>query len=232
MICIICSENIMEKNKVIILGTTMFSTQLCEILKAENVEIIGFTVDKAYMTSETFNGLPVYPFEELETYVYSKEVSILNTMGYMRMNDVRRQKHLECKSRGLSVFTFISKNAQVYTKEIGEGCIIMPGSYVGPVTKIGECCVVWPGAVLSHHNTIGDNCWIAPSCCLGGGAKVNRNCFFGLGSTIRNEIELAEYTFVGAHSYVGKDTVRGGAYVGVPAKLLSGKDAFEIVAKV
>lgn len=222
----------MDSNKVIILGTTMFSSQLCEIMKTEGVEVVGFTVDKAYMASKTFDDLLVFPFEELENYINTKEVSILNTIGYMRMNDVRSQKHLECKSRGLSIYTFISKNAQVYTKEIGEGSIIMPGSYVGPFSKIGNSCVVWPGAVLSHHNTIGDNCWIAPSCCLGGGAKVKQNSFIGLGSSIRNEIELADYTFVGAHSYVGKDTVQRGAYIGVPAKLIPDKGSYEVVSKV
>ena len=221
-----------EHKKVVILGATMFSSQLCEILKVEGTEVIGFTVDKAYLNSDTFNGLPVFPFEELESYVNTKVVSILNTIGYIRMNDVRRLKHMDCKSRGLNVLTFVSENAQVYTNDIGEGSIIMPGSYVGPFSKMGECCVVWPGVVLSHHNTIGNNCWIAPSCCIGGGAKVNQNCFLGLGSTIRNEIELADYTFVGAHSYVGKDTVQGGAYVGVPSRLLSRGNSYEIVANV
>lgn len=221
-----------EVQKIVILGTTMFSSQLCEILKAEGVEVIGFTVDKAYLYCDTFNDLPVYPFEELENCVNIKEVPILNTIGYIRMNDVRRQKHIECKRRGLIVFTFVSENAHVYTNDIGEGSIIMPGSYVGPFSKVGECCVVWPGAVLSHHNIIGDNCFIAPSCCLGGGTKVNQNCFLGLGSTIKNEIELADYTFVSAHSYVGKDTIYGGAYVGVPARFLSGVDSYEIVEKV
>ena len=210
----------------------MFSSLLCEMMKTEGVEVIGFTANKAYMTRDTLDDLPVFPFEELETYINTKEVSILNTIGYMQMNDVRSQKHLECKSRGLSVFTFISKNAQVYTKEIGEGSIIMPGSFVGPFSIIGYCCVVWPGAVLSHHNTIGDNCWIAPSCCLGGGAKVDQNSFIGLGSTIRNEIELADYTFVGAHSYVGKNTVHRGAYIGVPARLIPDKDSYEVASKV
>ena len=219
-------------NKVIILGTTMFSSQLSVILNQEDVEVIGFTVDKSFLDSNTFNGLPVYPFEELESCVNTREVSILNTIGYTRMNDVRRQKHVECKRRGLNVFTYVSENAQVYTNDIGKGSIIMPGSYVGPFSKIGESIVVWPGVVLSHHNIIGDNCWIAPSCCIGGGARINHNCFLGLGSTIRNEIELAGYTFVGAHSYVGKDTVKGGAYVGVPARLLSSRDSYEIVAKV
>lgn len=221
-----------EHKKVIILGATMFSSQLCEIFKTEGFEVVGFTVDRAYLNSDTFNGLPVYPFEALDNYINTKVVSILNTIGYIRMNDIRRQKHMECKSRGLNVLTYVSENAQVYTNDIGEGSIIMPGSYVGPFSKIGECSVVWPGVVLSHHNIIGDNCWIAPSCCIGGGAKVNHNCFLGLGSTIRNEIELADYTFVGAHTYVGKDTVQGGAYVGVPSRLLSRGNSYEIVANV
>lgn len=218
--------------KVIIFGTTIFSTQLCVILHQEGIDIVGYTVDKNYISNEVFDNLPVYPFEELEHYVDTSDIEIVLTIGYNHMNDVRKGKYLECKKRGLNVFTFVSKDAKVYTEAIGEGSIIMPGSYIGPYSTLGICCVLWPGSVLSHQNNIGDYSWIAPSCCFGGGAETGKNCFLGLGATVRNEITLADYTFIGAHSYIGKNTLPSRAYLGVPAKQILDKDSLETVTKV
>lgn len=219
-------------NKIVILGTTMFSSQLCEILKREGIEIVAYTVDKEYIDSDSFCNLPVFPFEELEHCVDTSEIDIAITIGYIHMNDVRKAKYLECKRRGFNVFTFISKEAQVYTEKIGEGSIIMPKSYVGPFSQIGNCCVIWPGVVLAHHNKLDDYNWVASCCCFGGGASSGKNCFLGLGCTIRNEIELADYTFIGAQTYIGKDTIPHAAYLGVPARQIPDKDSLDIVSKV
>lgn len=218
--------------KVLVFGTTMFSSQLSEILKREGIEILGYTVDKAYKDSDFFNDLPVYPFEDIELIINLSETEVVLTIGYNQMNDVRRTKYLECKRRGIKVFTYVSKEAQVYTNEIGEGSIIMPGVYVGPFSKLGICCVLWPGTVLAHHNILDDFNWVASCTCYGGGASSGKNCFLGIGSTIRNEIKLAEYTFVGAQTYIGKETTPKGVYVGVPARKKDKINSYEIVAKV
>ena len=220
------------KNKIVIFGKTMFSSQLYIILKHEGYDIVAFTVDKLYRDSTFFEDLPLFPFEELENYVEKDEIEIALSIGYNHMNDVRKGKYLECKMRGFKILTFVSKEAHIYTDEIGEGCLIMPKAYIGPFSKLGVCCVIWPGVVLAHHNELDDYNWIAPSCCWGGGASSGKNCFLGIGSTVRNEIRLANYTFISAHTYIGKETIPGGAYLGVPAKLLPNTNSLEIVAKV
>jgi len=218
--------------KVVIFGTTMFSSQLRVILEQEGRDVLGYTVDNIYKDSDFFDNRPLFPFEELETYVNIDDVEVALTIGYNRMNDVRKDKYLECKRRGVSVMTFISKDAQVYTNEIGEGSIIMPGTYIGPCSKLGVCCVIWPGSVLAHHNLLDDYNWVASCCCYGGGASSGKNCFLGIGCTVRNNLYLAEYTFIGAQAYISKETIPRGVYLGVPAKLLPDNDSFEIVAKV
>ena len=220
------------KKRVVIFGTTMFSSQLCVILNREGIEVVVFTVDKEYMESVFFCDLPVFPFEALEQFVDTVNIEIALTIGYNHMNDIRKLKYLECKRRGYKVLTFVSKNAHVYTEDIDEGCIIMPESYIGPYSKIGICCVIWPGVVLAHHNELDEFNWIASSCCLGGGASSGKNCFFGIGSTVRNDIKIADYTFIGAQTYIGKDTVPSGVYIGVPAKHLPDTNSFEIVTRV
>ena len=59
--------------------------------------IVAFTVDREYMESESFLGLPVIPFDEIETYFSPDEYEILLAIGNKRMNEIRKNKFFECK---------------------------------------------------------------------------------------------------------------------------------------
>ena len=217
--------------KVIIVGTTMFSAELAEILREEGYEILGFTVDSAYIVSDEYYNYQVFPFERIKERLDLRSLEFVLALGYSKMNDNRKSKFNQCKSNGYKVFTFISKHAQVYSQHIGEGSVIMPGCYIGHYSKIGDCSVVRPGTVLAHHDEIGDYNWIADGCTFGGGVKMGSNCFIGLGSTVRNEVSIVDYTLVGAHTYIGKNTEKNKVYYGVPAKVAN-EDSLEIIKRV
>lgn len=178
-----------------------------------------------------FCDLPVYPFETLEQYVNIESVEILLSIGYNKMNQHRETKYEGCKSRGFNVHTFISKHAVVYADSIGEGCIIMPGAYVGPYSKLGLCNVERAGCVLSHHERIGNFNWIADGCTYGGDVVQGNNSFIGLGTTVRNGISIADNTFVGAHSYLNHNSAIDSVYYGNPA-VKQEISSFEIINKV
>lgn len=189
-------------------------------------------VDSAYKESDEFYGLPVYTFEEVEQHVNIHEVVFAMTLGYSRMNENRKQKYEICKRKGYDVLTYISPQAQVYTQQVGEGSLILPGAYIGPYSTVGVCSVIRPGTVLAHHDVVGDFNWIADGCTFGGGVKVGNSCFIGLGTTVRNEVCIADYTLVGAHTYMGRNTEFEKVYYGVPGKIVEGKTSFEIIKNV
>lgn len=222
----------MGNEKVIIVGTTMFSGELQYILMHSGIEVIGFSVDEAYIKSHNFCNLPVYPFEKIDRYVDMAKTKILLAIGYSEMNNHRMEKYLYCKEKGYKIYSFCSNKAIILTENIGEGNIIMPGSYVGPYSKLGVCNVIRAGAVLSHHDIVGNYNWIADGCIIGGGITIGNNCFIGLGSTIRNEITVSDYSFIGAHSYLGHETKLHSVHYGVPAKLIENQDSIEKIKKV
>lgn len=222
----------MDTKRVVILGVTMFSAEVCEILRRAGTEVAGFTVDTEYLKEDKFCNLPVYPFESIGQYVDVKSVEFVLTIGYSGMNDHRESKYLRCKEMGYNVFTYVSDKAIVYTEKIGEGSLILPGSYVGPFCEIGKCTIIRPGTVLAHHDMIGDFNWLADGCTLGGGVRIDNHCFLGLGTTVRNEINLADYTFTGAQTYVGHDTEKLKAYIGVPAREIKSKTSYDVITKV
>ena len=224
----------MNNKQIVIFGDTIFSEELKNIISLEcgNDKVIAFTIDSKYKKSEEFCGLPIYPFEQLEQYIDVTNTEILLTIGYNNMNQLRKVKYEECKSRGFMVHTYISQKAIVYSDKIGEGCIIMPGVYIGPFCMLGNCNIIKACCSLPHHINIGNFNWIAGGCSYGGDVLQGNNCFVGIGSTIRNGISIADKTFVGAHSYLSSDSIYEGAYVGSPAKIISGKKSVEIITRV
>ena len=217
--------------RVLVFGTTMFSAEIAEILRLNNVEVLGFVVDAKFKHDDKYQNLPVFVFEDIEDHVDISTTEFALTLGYSEMNEYRELKYRICKSKGYQVFTFISPQAQVFSEQIGEGSLILPGAYVGPYSQLGICTVVRPGTVLAHHDLIGDYNWIADGCTFGGGVKMGSFCFIGLGTTIRNEISIADYTFIGAHSYIRKNTNNNGVYYGVPATE-TGKTSKDVIKLV
>ena len=218
--------------KIVILGDTEFAEELYQVMIAEGKDVIAFSVDKQYMKSDTFCRLPMLPFENIEDCIDMKNVEVVLALGYSQMNNIRKNKYEECKQRHFQIATFCSERAFIYTKSIGEGTIIMPSAYVGPSVEIGVCNVFRGKISIPHHNIVGDYNWFAAGCTLGGGAKIGNNCFLGLCTTVRNSISLANYTFTAANSYLHRNTVEGGAYMGMPAKIIEGKTSMEIIRNV
>lgn len=222
----------MNNKTVLVFGATMFSAELAEILRYEGINVLGYVLDRSYKDCDEFYGLPVYDFESIESKVNVNDVEFALSLGYHQMNEHRKAKYDICKAKGYKVFSYVSPNAQVYSRKIGEGSLILPGTYVGPYTELGLCNVVRPGTVLAHHDIIGDYNWIADGCTFGGGVRMNNFCFLGLGTTVRNEVTIADHTFVGAQSYISLDTKKCTPYIGIPAKVIPGKTSYEVIKKV
>lgn len=220
------------KEQLLIFGTTMFSAEIASLLRGEGKEIGGFVVDRRYKNGDIFQNLPVFAFEDIEALVDLNEAQFVLALGYSKMNEHRKAKYNDCKSKGYKVFTYVSSQSQIFTDKIGEGSIILPGTYIGPFSEVGISTVIRPGTVLAHHDTVGDFNWIADGCTLGGGVKMGCHCFLGLGTTVRNEISIADYTFAGAQTYLGRDTERHMAYIGVPSKKIEKMSAYDAVSRV
>lgn len=211
--------------ELIILGTTIYSATTRKILEKEGVNVVGYSTYREYMNGNEYEGLPVFPFQDLDLIFGTDKFMVINTIGYSNMNKIREKVYYDIKRKGYQLYTFISKNALVYTDDIGEGSLIMPNAYIGPYVKLGTCCVINPGAQLSHHISMGNFNFIGRGVIIGGDVKICNNCFIGLHSTIKNKIKISDYTIVGSGSNVIKSTEENCVYVGNPAKKLEGKES-------
>ena len=60
--------------------------------------------------------------------------------------------------------------------------------------------------MLSHHSVTGDFNFFAISCSVAGNVTVGNNCFIGNNAATKDGIHIADYTLIGAGSYLAHDT--------------------------
>ena len=185
----------------IIFGDTTFAERLFKYISFEGRDkVIAFTQEQNFISKRELQGLPVIPFEELETLNLDFEIVI--GIGYTQMNQLKKKVYDLCKSKGYKVATYISTNAIVYTNDIQEGCFLAPGAVVGPGCKLGKANYLGSSVVLSHDNEIGDFNFISTNAVFGGFSKVKDNCFFGLHCTIKDGIDIASNNLFGSAANV------------------------------
>ena len=205
------SEKMMNDDApVVIMGTGDFASIVYQILKRQKREVAAFCVDDEYLqgTGIDFQGLEVVGTSVLEDiYPPDRYVIVLGLIG-KPLFDVREVMFRKWKEKGYS-FPNVTDTYTGYAAEIGEGNIIMQNVSIGYDTHIGDCNIIWPGAVFPHNNYLGSFNNVAPTAAFCGYACAGSHCYIGANSVIKNRISVADYTFVGACSYVRHDTQSG-----------------------
>lgn len=218
-------------SKVVIFGTSNFSTCLRKILEVEGVhEVVAYTLSRSYIKVSTLDGLPVAPFEDLKEFFNMSECEIALTIGYTKMNDNRKHVYELCKQYNYKIFTYISNSALVYSDEIGEGSLIYPGVFIGPYVTIGKCVVLHMHVSVTHHNIIGDYSFFADGTVVGGDTILGTNCFVGMNCTIRNGINIGNRVLIGAGCIVNNDVKNNVALKSISSKIINGVES-DVVAR-
>lgn len=212
---------------IIIIGTNRLSVVIKRIIEVEKcANVVAFSTYKKFMSETFLDGIPVIATEDMDAIVKKENCEILITVGYSEMNQIRERVFNDIRSRGWAITSFISKNAIVYSSEIGLGSIVMPGAYIGPFVEIGKACFIMMHTTLTHTVKINDWCFIAADSVLGGFTEVGHHSFVGMNSTMRNKTCVAPYTLVGAGSNITHSVdVEESVVVGNPAKRLENKNS-------
>lgn len=208
----------------IIFGDSQFSERISKYIIAEGKDnLIAFTQEKQYMKRCDINNYKVIPFEELSS--VHEEFEIILGVGYSNMNTLREKIYKLCKSAGYKVGTYISAHAICYTEDIGDGNFVCPGAVIGPGCIIGKANYFASCVVLSHDNQVGDFNFISTSTVFGGFARVKDRCFFGLNSTVKDNVVVANENLIGSAANVIKSiSYVGGVYIGNPAHELTDRN--------
>lgn len=191
----------------IIFGTSTFSKLMKWYLEHDSGKgrPEAFTVEKEFVTSREFCGIPVIPFEELEDVFTKERISILNTCGYHDMNDVRKKVFDMCKNKGYAIHNYVHSSAILNGLEAGEGTIILEHVLFEPFVKIGNGNIFAPDVLIGHDSVIGDFNYFSGGIKVCGGCSIGNHNFIGTNAVLKEHLTIDDYNLIGAGTYLNAD---------------------------
>lgn len=169
-------------------------------------EVVAFTVDREYLGSNTFHGLPVVAYEDIDEKYPPHDYKMFIPISYKKVNKLRAKKFIDVKNKGYECISYISSKATYYDTPVGENCFVFENNVIQPFTKIGDNCVIWSGNHIGHHTVIEDHCFIASHVVVSGSVTVGEYSFIGVNATIRDNISIGKENVIGAGAVILNDT--------------------------
>lgn len=180
-------------------------------------EPVCFTLDSAYITQPTFEGLPVVPFNEINERYSPTDHEIFIALSYSQMNKLRATKFEEAKGKGYSIASYISSRCTYLSQfRPGENAFIFEDNTIQPFVRIGNNVTIWSGNHIGHHSVIDDHNFISSHVVISGHCHIESFTFLGVNTTLAHKVRIASGTLLGAGAIITKDTEPEGVYV--PAK--------------
>ncbi len=209
--------------KIIIFGTSAAAELVhFTFMHDSSYDIAAFTVDGHYLKEQTFCGLPVVPFEDVESFYPPSEYSMFIAVYASRINRTRAEKFHQAKAKGYELVSHVSSKAVISPGlAMGENCLISEGVICKPFLKIEDDVIILSGANLGHHSVIKSHCFIAAHAVILGRVTVESFCIIGANATILDSVTVASECVIGAGAMINENTQAKGVYVTNPPTLLS-----------
>lgn len=186
-------------------------------------DVVAFSVHEKYKENQdSFCGLPLVSFEDVELIYPPDEFVFFAPMTYKNMNQDRVKVYKEIKEKGYRLINYISSKATVFdNNEFGENCFVLEDNTIQPFVKVGNNVVLWSGNHIGHHGVIKDNVFITSQVVISGHCTIGENSFIGVNATIRDYTELANFTFVGMGANITENTSEYSVYITPKSKKMS-----------
>lgn len=184
------------------------------------MDIAGFTVDDAYVEGDTFLGLPLVPFSELERHFPPATHAAIVAIGFIDMNRLRAQRHADLAARGYRLASYV--HPSVFRHDgvtIGDNCIVLDHVSIHPGCAIGDGTFISSNVNLGHDCRIGAFNWINSGIALAGGCSVGEGCFFGVNASAAHGLTIGARNFIGASTLVSGNTLDDQVWLPQPAQL-------------
>ena len=197
-----------KSKKIVIVGDSAFAEVAYECFTHDSeYEVVGFSVEAAYLRKTELFGLPVVPFEQIEKYFAPVEVDFYAALVYSQLNRLRTRLYLAAKSKGYKPASYISSHAFIWhNTTMGEHCFVLEDNTVQPFVKIGNNVVLWSGNHIGHHSVVQDNSFIASHVVISGFCSIGRNSFIGVNATLANNVSIGEDNWVGINVSIARNT--------------------------
>ena len=134
-------------------------------------------------------------------------------IGYANLNKARAKVYKQSKEMGYTLVSYVSSKAMHWGEyQIGDNCFIYEGTVLQPFVTIGKDVIIGSGNQIGHDSIIGDHCFIAGHALIPGYVNIGSYTFIGSNATLREGINVAPETIIGAGAVVLRDTKQGEVY--------------------
>lgn len=192
---------------IIVFGVADFSLLMKKYIERFTRDhVVAFCCDLEYIQTSMIDGCPVVDMEKVQEIFAPEENYFLMAIGYKKMNRLRAEMTDKVRKMGYELYTFIHPSANVFCDEMGEGNIVLENVTMSLRGSIGDCNIFWNGVNISHNYLIGSYNYFAPGVVTGGNIVMGNNCFLGLNCTLKNSVDIADFSFVGAGVYASFST--------------------------
>ncbi len=182
-------------------------------------DVVAFTVDSDYKSSDEYNGLPLVAFEELTEHYPPNQFDLFIAMGYSKLNQLRKDRYNAAKDKGYRLASYISSQATVLNNnKIGDNCFILEDNTIQPFVTIGNNVTLWSGNHIGHHSRIEDHTFLASHIVVSGRVSIGEQCFIGVNATIRDHITVGHKSVIGAGALLLDSTDDESLFVGSASK--------------
>jgi sugar O-acyltransferase (sialic acid O-acetyltransferase NeuD family) len=201
----------MSIKKLIIIGDGEFAEIAYEYFTHDSdYQVVGFAVEKEYLTKEKLYDLPVIALHDLENQFPKEKHDVFVAITFTKLNRVRTRLYQHVKSKGYRCATYISSKAFVWHNAIiGENCFIFENNVIQHFVSIGNNVILWSGNHVGHRSSIADNCFISSHVVISGYCTIGKNCFVGVNSTLVDNISIGDDCFIGAGCFLNKNIEEG-----------------------
>jgi len=202
-------------SKIVVFGTAAFAEAVHFYLANDSEhEVVAFTVHGSHMNQESFRGLPIVPFETVQTAFPPDDYHMYVAIGAKEVNEVRARVYQEAKAKGYTLISYVnSKCTHWGDTQIGDNCFIFEDNTIQPFVTIGNNVVLWSGNHIGHSVTIGDHCFITSHVVISGHVQIGEKCFVGVNATFRDSIAVGRSCVIGAGALIMKSTKDREVYV-------------------
>lgn len=191
------------------------------IEKEENYTVIGF-VDSYIKKGEVVNGYTVLGSTS-DLPLLIEKFNIVG--GIVAIGDNWTRKSVVNRIVEICPnFTFISAihpNAYLGRNTfVGKGSVVMPGAVVNSNSRIGNFCIINTNASIDHDGVMEDFSSLAPRVCVGGNFSLGKYSAVCIGTSIIENIKVAEHSVIGAGALVMNDVKNNLVVFGSPSKVI------------
>jgi sugar O-acyltransferase (sialic acid O-acetyltransferase NeuD family) len=208
------------KNKIAIVGAGGFGREVKNLIdhineKSEEYQFIGY-YDDSLENGTSVNNYHVIG-NVLDINKFEGELFIVVAVA-----DPSSKKLIvdSIKNKNINYPILIHPSVTIATDfvKIGKGTIICAGNYITVNVNIGEFVILNLCCTVGHDTNIDSYSSFMPSVNISGEVIINEGVYVGTGAKIINQIEIGEYTIVGAGAVVSKSLPNNCTAVGIPAK--------------